>query len=160
MRGRKPKPTAIKMAAGNPGKRPLNNREPRFSAERPTPPKHLDAVAKAEWRRIINILGDQGVMTLADRAPLAAYCIAYARWAQAEENVRKYGTVLKSAQGGMFQSPYLSVANKAMEQMVKLSSEFGLTPASRTRIQAEPLDANEDLTELLFRKATQGQSDE
>jgi hypothetical protein len=28
MRGRKPKPTRLKLVAGNPGKRPLNPREP------------------------------------------------------------------------------------------------------------------------------------
>jgi hypothetical protein len=29
MRGRRPKPTRLKMLTGNPGKRPLNNDEPR-----------------------------------------------------------------------------------------------------------------------------------
>ena len=30
-RGRKPKPTALKMLEGNPGKRPLNEYEPKHS---------------------------------------------------------------------------------------------------------------------------------
>ncbi len=29
MRGRKPKPTALKLVSGNPGHRPLNTREPK-----------------------------------------------------------------------------------------------------------------------------------
>lgn len=29
-RGRKPTPTAIKMLEGNPGKRPLNTKEPKY----------------------------------------------------------------------------------------------------------------------------------
>lgn len=159
MPGPRPKPTALKIAAGNPGKRRLNDREPRYAVSKPSAPAHLDKIAKAEWRRISAILLSQGVISQADRAALAAYCVAYSRWAHAEENVRKYGTVLKGSNGGMFQSPYLPVANRAMEQMVRLASEFGLTPASRTKIKAEPTDAVEDLTEMLFRKATQNNDD-
>jgi len=35
MRGRRPKPTRLKMLTGNPGKRPLNGNEPRPAAAVP-----------------------------------------------------------------------------------------------------------------------------
>ena len=56
MRGRKPKPTVLKVLSGNPGKRPLNDREPKAQAGIPEPLPWLDAEAQAEWRRVEDIL--------------------------------------------------------------------------------------------------------
>ncbi|TWU12089.1 Phage terminase, small subunit [Symmachiella macrocystis] len=136
MRGRKPKPTALKTLEGNPGKRPLNAREPHAAPEVPDCPEHLDDVARAEWFRTAKVLLDMGLLTLADRSALAAYCVAYSRWVHAEEQVKKYGTIVKSpAKGFPMKSPYLTVADQAMEAMRKLMVEFGLTPSSRSRIK-------------------------
>jgi phage terminase small subunit len=33
------------------------------------------------------------------------------------------------------QSPYVAVANKQVDIMVRIASEFGMTPSSRTRIR-------------------------
>jgi len=49
----------------------------------PRCPNHLNDVARKEWRRLATPLHDAGIFTLADRAALAAYCVAYARWARA-----------------------------------------------------------------------------
>jgi P27 family predicted phage terminase small subunit len=40
----------------------------------------------------------------------------------------------KTTNGNLIISPLLSVSNKAMEQMHKFLTEFGMTPASRSRI--------------------------
>ena len=47
MRGRRPKPTRLKMLTGNPGKRPLNHDEPRPEAAIPECPPELGPVARA-----------------------------------------------------------------------------------------------------------------
>ncbi len=52
MRGRRPKPTALKLIAGNPGKRPLNRNEPKPAHSVPTCPAHLSPTGKAEWKRL------------------------------------------------------------------------------------------------------------
>jgi len=52
MRGRRPKPTRLKMLTGNPGKRPLNPNEPRPEATIPDAPAELSAGARAEWDRL------------------------------------------------------------------------------------------------------------
>ena len=46
----------------------------------------------------------------------------------------RYGAVIKAPSGFPVQSPFLAIANKAHEQMVKLLTEFGMTPAARTRV--------------------------
>lgn len=38
-------------------------------------------------------------------------------------------------------SPYLSIATKAMDQMRLLLEQFGMSPSSRTRVQALPVEA-------------------
>ena len=45
-RGRKPTPTAIKELEGNPGKRPLNTKEPKPVKKAPSCPKWLEPEAK------------------------------------------------------------------------------------------------------------------
>lgn len=137
MRGRKPTPTALKIVRGNPGKRPLNEREPKPKQGRPTCPPHLDQTARAEWRRLSKILSDSQVLTLADRGVLAAYCVAWSRWVEAEEQVAIEGEVVKSPKGYPIQNPYLAIANRAIDQMIKIGASLGLDPSSRSRLNVE-----------------------
>ena len=74
------------------------------------------------------------LLTNLDRAALAAYCGAYALWAEATEAIQKYGAMIKSPTGYPVQSPYLAIANREAEIMMRIASEFGFTPASRSRI--------------------------
>lgn len=150
-RGRKPKPTALKILAGNPGKRPLNGCEPKppVPAHPPRVPRHLNKEARREWRRIVKVLIDLGLYTEVDRAALAMYCQAWGRWVEAERTVRELGEVLVSPKGGLYQNPWLHVANKAWEQLNKMLSEFGLTPSSRTRLVVER-DDEPSLADILF----------
>ena len=136
MRGRKPKPTTLKILEGNPGRRPLNNREPQAPAEVPECPDFLDDEARAEWFRMAKVLQDMGLLSLADQAALAAYCVVYSRWVTAERQVQRLGTIVKSPQKNFpMKSPYLTVADQALETMRKFMVEFGLTPSSRSRIR-------------------------
>ena len=133
MRGRKPKPTNLKKIEGNPGKRKLNTREPQHTGET-TPPAHLTGVAKTEWRRLYSELKAMGLITRVDRASLAAYCQAYARWVKYELVLQEKGELYKTASGSITTSPALWIVNKALDQMHKFAVEFGFTPASRSRL--------------------------
>src|ERR1700759_2918517 len=148
MRGRRPKPTRLKVLMGNPGKRPLNANEPKPEVAIPDCPVELGAVARREWDRMAPQLASLRILTHLDRAALAAYCGAYAMWAEATEAIQKYGTMVKSPTGYPVQSPYVSIANRQAEIMMRVASEFGFTPASRSRISAPPKDAP-DLFNLL-----------
>jgi P27 family predicted phage terminase small subunit len=150
MRGRKPIPSAMKELAGNPGHRPLNAHEPRPESAIPACPAHLQGEAKKEWRRLTKELAAVNVVSRMDRAALAALCQAWARWVAAEEELKKTGPIVKSPSGFPIQNPYLAVANKSMEPIVKLSAEFGLTPSSRTRISATaPKSAGDELADFM-----------
>ena len=53
VRGRKPKPTAIKLLEGNPGTRPLTESEPTPPKGQIKCPTWLMPEAKKEWKRLI-----------------------------------------------------------------------------------------------------------
>src|SRR5437868_3347332 len=99
MRGRRPKPTRLKILSGNPGKRALNLSEPKPEIEVPQCPVELGPVARSEWDRLVVQLGALRILTQLDRAALAAYCGAYGMWAEATEAIQKYGTMVKSPSG-------------------------------------------------------------
>lgn len=134
MRGRRPKPSRLKLLTGNPGRRPLNPDEPQPKIAIPECPPELGPVARREWDRLSKELAALGLLTNLDRSALAAYCGAYALWAEATEAIQKYGTMVKSPSGFPIQSPYVSIANRQAEIMMRIASEFGFTPASRSRI--------------------------
>jgi P27 family predicted phage terminase small subunit len=138
MRGRKPKPTFVKLLTGNPGKRALNHDEPKPTPAIPESPLELSPTAKVEWDRLVGELVALKMLTNLDRAALAAYCEAYALWAEAIVAVRKFGSMVKSPSGYPMQSPYIAMANRQAEIMMRIASEFGFTPASRSRISVPP----------------------
>ncbi len=138
MDGRKPKPTALKILQGNPGGRALNKHEPKFVAAIPICPDELCDDAKLEWGRLAPYLFKANLMTEADRAAFAGYCQAYGRWIAAERELKVEGEILRSDKNNLVQNPRLWVANRALEQVYKFLSEFGLSPSSRTRLRIEP----------------------
>ncbi|SFD42681.1 phage terminase small subunit P27 family [Roseivivax sediminis] len=119
MRGRKPKPTTSpKLREGG----------------LPRCPDHLDRVARNEWRRLARPLFDAGILTIADRAALAAYCQAYSQWVDAVEKLRETPKLIKTPSGHVQQSPLIGIANKQLELMGRYMAELGLTPSARSRI--------------------------
>ena len=66
---------------------------------------------------------------------LAAYCQAHALWVEAVSSIARYGTMVKSPNGYPMQCPYVAVANKQVDIMVRIAAELGMTPSSRTRIR-------------------------
>ena len=153
-RGRKPKPTALKVLEGNPGKRPLNELEPKPKKQAPSCPSWLEPEAKKEWKRMAKTLESIGLLTEIDKASFAGYCQAYARWKEAEEFLTKHGTIFKTPSGYIQQVPQVSIAQTYLKVMKDFSSEFGLTPAARTRIQVNTSEVeSNDPMEMMLRSA-------
>jgi P27 family predicted phage terminase small subunit len=77
---------------------------------------------------------DAGLLTKIDSSALVAYCQTYARWCEAEEEIRRTGTVIKSTKGQPMVIPFLKVANIAWQQWTRMLTEFGMSPSSRSRV--------------------------
>ena len=155
VRGRKPKPTAIKLLEGNPGKRPLNESEPTPPKGQIKCPTRLMPEAKKEWKRLAASLEAMGVLTMVDLTAFAGYCQAYARWREAEEFISQHGSIFRTPSGYVQQVPQVSIAQQNLKIMQSFCTEFGLTPACRARIIAAggKVDEgyNQDPMELLLR---------
>lgn len=138
IRGRRPKPSRMKALTGNPGKRPLNPHEPRPEPAAPECPPELSPTARQEWDRL-TARAVEAELDHTSRPRRASYLLrAYALWAEAMVQIQKYGTMVKSPTGYPMQSPYWGLANRQAELMMRIASEFGFTPASRSRISATP----------------------
>ena len=141
MPGRKPKPNALKLLEGNLGKRPINKREPKPKKRASlAPPSHLNAAARAEWKRVAGELKEIGLFTGVDRAALALYCQAWGTWKENEDWIRENGQtfVVRDRDGilkGVYQFPQVMIAHRAAEQCRKLLPEFGLSPGARSRLE-------------------------
>lgn len=150
MSGRKPKPTSIKRLAGNPGKRPLNDREPKprpanVKMPRGVLPKHGQKL----WRQLAPLLLELGVLTEVDLPALEMMCLHYALARQALEEVNEIGLTIEE-DGKTKKNPAMQAFRENSQAYKQLLVEFGLTPSSRSRIVTETLENEPTLAEVLF----------
>ena len=138
--GRPPKPTALHILDGNPSKRPLPQDEPPLEAGMPAAPSGLDVEARAEWKRVGVTLGAVGVVTKADRAMLTVWCITWSMWWAAVADLRERGVFVAADAEGllMHENPYLKIADKAADRLLRLAEQYGMTASARVRLAIRP----------------------
>lgn len=155
MSGPSPTPTALRLLRGNPGKRPLNDREPKPKRGLPAMPAHVkaDDEARREWQRMGKRLLALGLLTEIDRAAMAAYCVAWSRWVKAEEIVREWGLLVSGPHGSHARNPALKVAADAMALMLRVLPQFGMTPSSRSRLHVDAAQEEDSFDQFLGRGA-------
>ena len=115
------KPTALKIIQGNPGKRPLNQHEPK-PASGCEKPKFLKGRAARIWDEYAPELERIGILTAVDGHLFAAWCILAAELE--------------------IQAGKMNVSRIA--QMRMLAASFGLEPSSRARLVVKPHETSED----------------
>jgi phage terminase small subunit len=157
-RGPKPQPIALRVVNGRETSREaLDQVAEAKAAPMPTPPSWLTREAKAEWKRLGAKLHKLGLLEEIDSGAFAAVCEAWGEWkvaamalaakrkaaedaaiAAGEDSegadVLSAGMVSKTAAGNLVHDPLVSIAARARGEYVKLSTEFGLTPSSRARL--------------------------
>lgn len=121
-------------------------------------PTYLDEDAKKEWKRLSKMLLRIGVLTEADGMSLACLCQAWSTMVKAQKKLSETGMLLKTPSGYVQQSPLIGIVNNCSETVSRLSREFGLTPASRTRIavaaqQPQNASPTQNIIEIAKRKA-------
>ena len=175
--GPKPKPAAVKIAEGNRGKRkiikstvpgPLDLLPPTA----PRAPSYLSPVAKREWAKLVPVLVQRGTVQVEDVYMLANFVEAVATLLEAREQlaainaarrliiangkktIKKMGARGKvsstETSGGTMQvNPLLYIVRDQVGIISKLAAEFGLSPASRARLQLEARTAAPDAVDPL-----------
>jgi phage terminase small subunit len=127
MRGRKPKPTALKILEGC-RKDAINHQEPPYVPASTEPPGWLRGLAREHWDELAPLLGRLRVLGETDRPGLALLCHEYGRWRDDDTNASK-------------------------DRYVRLLIEYGMTPSSRGRIKAAPEKPKDELQNFLEKKA-------
>jgi P27 family predicted phage terminase small subunit len=144
------KPTRLKILEGNPGKRPLNDREPMPKRGRPKCPPWLDAEAKRKWKALIPELDRIGLLTLVDGDALAAYCRAWSAFRTAAETLAREGHTVETAKGGTRAHPAANQLFQAMSAIRQFAALFGLDPSSRGKLSVSAVtDERDELERFL-----------
>ena len=107
-------------------------------------PSDLSHEAKKAWKKMVPVLLHLGTLTVSDGDALACYCEAKVLWRKAQDEIAVKGMVL-----GDKKNPAINVAQDCSNTMRALMSEFGLTPASRTKIQVHTPSTQSPLGKLL-----------
>ncbi len=107
----------------------------------------LDKAARAEWRRVVPLLAELGVLTRVDGAALEAYCSTYSK-AVAFQQLADASPLVEGLHGPKI-NPAASEARKQWALVRQFAAEFGLTPSARTRVGASnPSKAATDAAEM------------
>jgi P27 family predicted phage terminase small subunit len=137
MRGRKPTPTHLRLLAGNPQHRHINQLEPLPSGALVDPPPWFSDSQKASWNYVIERAPD-GLLKQLDQSVLTVWVVAEGLHRQATEALTRFGMLLRAQSGEFYPSPYVGIVNKQAAIMLKAASELGFSPAARPRIQLTP----------------------
>ena len=139
--GRRPTPTGILKLRGS---KHATNRpdEPRPELALPEPPEELRPQDRKHFREVAERLYHCGVLTSIDGASLARYATCFGRWMSAEKALAAGEPTHHEIRDGLgniirvIASAAYSTACKEGDRLLALEREFGLTPASRPRLQA------------------------
>lgn len=140
--GRKPRPSWVKVVEGNPGRRPVKEPPVKKKSKAADVTPRLRTGARKEvaavWRKVLKN-APAGVLIGADAEALYRYCIHSVLFDEAEAKL--YGPqasrLMKTPNGHIQQSVWVSILNKTSDKLLKYESELGLTPVGRVRLGAE-----------------------
>ena len=146
--GTKPKLSLVKKRNGNPGKKGLNPNTLNPAYKKLKMPSSLNPTARRRWKELVAALIGENILGYCGNGIIAAAATAYARWYDAEKQLRKmsensngkYAGVITTKQGNLIQNPLVGISNAALAAMVKYESELGLTPVARERLHLDKED--------------------
>lgn len=152
-RGPKPKPTAVRIFEGDPG-RLLPKREgelvPLTGEICPMPPAWIGTVGAMVWNEIAPVLWRVGCLSTNDERLLSQYCEAWEDFFRARELVELEGITQTNDKGMQTSHPAVRQKRDAMLLIRQIGAEFGMSPASRVGLKI-----TDDRTDALsaFKKA-------
>lgn len=145
MPGRPRKPTNILHLSGafkkNPKRGKARAGEPKLAKGIGEPPSWLDTAGVEEWWRIVPDLEAAGVTSRVEATALGCYCQAVSRLLKAEAEIFRDGITIMS-ESGLKKHPAVNIARESMLVIRAFASDFGMNPASRSRVNSHhPADA-------------------
>ena len=140
-RGPSPKPSSLKKLHGTfrPDRAPENEATPQLATgNQLKAPDWLSEGATQKWDELALRLHNLGLLTEVDLDTFALYCVTWANWREAEEEIRSEGPTTTAQSGYQAVSPHITRAKTHLSELIKLSGLLGLSPSARTRIEVSP----------------------
>jgi len=143
MGGKRNLPTAIKKAQGTLRPDRENPAEPQYGLIKklPEPPEHMSNLAKSLYNSIGLELSDMGILTAVSLDLFIKYCCVSAE--ASEAYVKYISKPIKSTMKSDVINPYFKVWNDCMAMSIRLAIEFGITPASSSKVSSSNSKKNE-----------------
>ena len=153
MAGRKPIPTQIKKMQGTLEKSRVNKLEPQLPTSIPKVPDYFDNYAVEAFEFLGVKTYEMRIITEADKMALELLAESYSEYRRAIEIIKEKGLTysIRDRSGNEIIKPRPEnlIKDKAMNRMKSLLPEFGLTPSSRARVNAQEKIEISDIENLI-----------
>ena len=149
--GRPRKPTELKRAQGNPGKRPL----PNLAVVHPLPqvkaqaPEHLSDIQKKLWG---DLRGHAVWIADTDQPLLQLLCEKLDRRNELVAKLQNSDPVLYTDKGYAYANPIVGMISTIEVEITKHFSLLGLTPTDRTKLGVAEVKARSVLDDLIEKR--------
>lgn len=149
--GRPRKPTNLKVLEGTDRADRANPNEPKPNDLSATaqPPEWLGDNGKEAWSDLLPVLRGMGVVTIADPMAFALLCDALGEYIDArawlKEHEDVYAVASKDGDLTWRKRPEVEIAQDAWRRAKTMLTEFGLTPAARSRVSGKAADMSDPL---------------
>lgn len=135
--GRRPSPTALKIARGTIRARdavPLQAKGEAIAGP-PTPPKSLGDAGREKWAEWGARLAEMKLLETRYLDALEMYCRAWDKLAYYEEILAEQGEFTTTERGYVCRHPAAIGARQSREEIRRYQIEFGLTPSSASTVK-------------------------
>ena len=145
--GKRPDPPELKVLKGVGKKDPnrINRIAPKITLIQDAPcPDHLSGLAREAWVWCVDMLRGAGLLDKSVLASVESYAINYQRFREAQPELDRLGITIASSSGNLVTNPAWRVSCDATDRILRALAEMGLTPSSRSRVQRDPRNDQED----------------
>ena len=151
MSGPAPKPNEVKRLTGNPGKRKLPSLASVTALPQvtPTAPEHLSPDRQKLWtelREIATWIGNS------DQSSLVLLCEKLDRRAELLAKLQASDSVLYTDKGYAYANPLVGMISTIENEITKLFSLLGLTPADRSKLGVAEVARASAIDQLLAKR--------
>lgn len=144
------KPSHLRAVEGNPSHaRPINHDEPMPTKGFYPAPDYFSEQEKKWYEDMCNELTKWGVITVMDSRAVEMMITAYSEYRQLREEVAIEGYTIKTQNmhGELTTkaNPAVSMMSDAWRRFRGMATEFGMTPASRSKVTAKTDEKEDDI---------------
>ena len=143
MKGRRPKPDAVKAAQGTLQKCRTNKRQPKSQGV-PVSPFKRGTIAQVKWDEVVPGLQRLGLIDEIDRTALEALCWQYELASVSKQQIEEHGITLET-EHGTIKNPACTVNSDAWAKIRSLINDLGLNYLSRQRMESKAVELPEDM---------------